>query len=133
MASICHWGEPYQTESEPNTIRSGPMNFISCPIRCAATVGKVTIEEAHVVPSSAYVFLYGRTRSAYSVVHLMSGTPSRSLPDFTSCKASYMKNAGWMQAWYVMKLRFGQAFAAFGRSAGCPISGRTGSALLRPL
>jgi hypothetical protein len=43
---------------------------MSCPIRCAATVGNVTIEEAQVVPSSAYAFLYGRTNSAYSVVHL---------------------------------------------------------------
>src|SRR5207244_11283690 len=87
-ASICHWGDPYHTESEPNTIRSGPMNFMSCPMMWAATVGKVTTEEAQVVPISAYTFLKGATRAAYSVVQLMSGTPSRSLPDFTSCSDS---------------------------------------------
>src|SRR5437870_11386457 len=97
-ASICHWGDPYQTESEPKTIRSSPMNFMSCPMMCAATVGKVTTDDAHVVPISAYAFLNGATRMAYSVVHVMSGTPSRSLPDFSSCRDSPIKNAGWMQA-----------------------------------
>ena len=52
-ASICHCGEPYQTESDPKTIRSSPMNFRSWPRMCAATVGKVTTDDAQVVPISA--------------------------------------------------------------------------------
>src|SRR5207244_10173815 len=73
-ASICHWGPPYQSESDPNTIRSGPMNFRSWPMICAHTVGNVTTDPAKVVPSSAYTFRNGADSSANCVVQLMSGT-----------------------------------------------------------
>lgn len=52
-ASICHWGEPYQTESVPQGTRSLPMPRISVPSRAAQWRGCTTAEEAKVVPSSA--------------------------------------------------------------------------------
>src|SRR5215510_3853208 len=92
--SICHCGEPYQTESEPNTIRSSPMNFKSCPRMWAAIVGKVTTDEAHVVPISAMQFGRSATSWAYSVVQLMFGTPPRSFSALTSSKESARKKFG---------------------------------------
>ena len=92
----------------------------------AATVGNVTIDEAHVVPISAMQFEYGATSCAYSVVHLMSGTPSRSVRERMVCSESACQVVCWMQEWYVTNLRPGQSCAAFGRSAGWPSTGSGG-------
>ena len=53
MASICHCGEPYHTESVPHTTRSGPIRFTSWPINAAQKRGLVTAVLAKVVPISA--------------------------------------------------------------------------------
>ncbi len=62
-------------------MRSSPRYRISWPMMCAATVGNVTTDDPQVVPISAWQFENGATSWAYSVVHLMSGTPSRRVRD----------------------------------------------------
>src|SRR5438094_7632279 len=52
-ASYCHCGEPYHSESEPNTTRFDPMFRRSWPMMCAHTEGKVMIVDANVEPTSA--------------------------------------------------------------------------------
>src|SRR5207248_10432305 len=56
-ASICHCGEPYQTESDPKRTRSSPKNFRPWPRMCAQPQGKVMTDDANVVPSSATTFV----------------------------------------------------------------------------
>ena len=46
------WGEPYQMESVPHTIRSGPRATSSLPRTWAASAGRRSMRN-HVVPSSA--------------------------------------------------------------------------------
>src|SRR2546428_9523200 len=47
-ASYCHCGEPYHSESEPNTTRFDPMFWRSWPMMCAHTEGKGMIVDANV-------------------------------------------------------------------------------------
>src|SRR5216683_3501953 len=86
-ASICHCGDPYQTESDPNTMRSSPKYFTAWPSRWAQTLGKVITLEANVVPSSAYTFGYGAEVWKNCVLQWMFGTPLRRFPDFRSSYA----------------------------------------------
>jgi hypothetical protein len=53
IASICHCGEPYHTESVPQITWSGPMPLTSVPIMAAQWRGCLTAELANEVPSSA--------------------------------------------------------------------------------
>src|SRR5207247_3715152 len=94
-----HCGAPYQSESEPNTMRSGPRYFMSCPSMCAHTLGNVTTHEAKVVPISAYTFFRGAEFCANSVSQRRSGTPLRSFPARIACSASASKKRGPKQAW----------------------------------
>jgi hypothetical protein len=52
MASICHCGEPYQTESEPHSTRSAPSPRTSVPRKAAAKRGLDTAQVAKAVPIS---------------------------------------------------------------------------------
>src|SRR5437870_13160781 len=51
-ASICHWGDPYHTESLPQTTWSAPIPLTSVPMNAAAKRGFATAELANEVPSS---------------------------------------------------------------------------------
>ena len=53
IASICHCGDPYQTESVPQMTWSAPMPRMSVPRNAAAWRGWVTAELANDVPISA--------------------------------------------------------------------------------
>ena len=66
---------------------------------CAHTLGKVTTQEAKVVPISAYTFLSGAEICANSVSHRRSGTPLRSFSARISSSASAAKKRGPKQAW----------------------------------
>src|SRR2546425_1253374 len=96
------YGGP-QWQIDPNTMRSGPMNFRSWPMICAHTVGNVTTEPAKGVPSSAYTFRNGADSSANCVVQLMSGTSApwttRVDPDRIVSRESRSKNPLRMQEW----------------------------------
>ena len=52
-------GEPYQIESVPHTMRSGPTARSSLPSTCAASTGRRSMRY-HVLPSSAYTLAPGR-------------------------------------------------------------------------
>src|SRR5207302_8090353 len=52
-ASICHCGEPYHTESVPQTTWSRPRPLIQVPTRAAAKRGFAVHELAKLVPMSA--------------------------------------------------------------------------------
>src|SRR6266850_7806830 len=80
-ASICHCGDPYQTESEPNTMRSSPKYLSAWPSRWAQTLGNVITQEAKVVPSSAYTFRNGADVCRNCVDQWMFGTPLSRAPD----------------------------------------------------
>ena len=54
-------GEPYQIESVPHTMRSGPTARSSLPSTCAASTGRRSIRY-QVLPSSAYTLAPGRDR-----------------------------------------------------------------------
>ncbi len=88
------------------------MIFMNWPKRCAATVGNVMMQEAKVVPISAYTFLKGLEMYANSVLQRMSGTPCfspnpvsfgpgplRSRPELMSTRALLTQKPGRMHAW----------------------------------
>src|SRR5260370_33577572 len=51
-ASICHWGDPYQTESLRHMTWSGPSPRTSVPMSAAASCGFDTAQGAEDVPTS---------------------------------------------------------------------------------
>ena len=51
-ASICHWGEPYHTESLPQATWSAPSPRTRVPTRAAASGGLDTAQVANDVPIS---------------------------------------------------------------------------------
>ena len=56
-ASICHCGDPYQTESLPHMTWSVPRPRTSVPTRAAASGGLDTAQVAKDVPISPYTLL----------------------------------------------------------------------------
>src|SRR4029450_13825044 len=80
MASICHCGDPYQTESVPHMMWSAPIPLISVPINAAENLGCATAELANDVPSSAYTLVTPNLCgiSARSLAHLMRPVDSNS-------------------------------------------------------
>src|SRR4051794_17200383 len=122
-------------------------------MRCANTVGKVTIMEAMVVPSSAYRFLSRRRLEgerdvgsppamylpaaicANCVDQRIFGKPLPSLSHrivgccepgraSMSSRACRSQKLGRKHEWYMIQLNIGQSVQAFTRSSGLPNSGR---------
>src|SRR5262249_14246627 len=80
MASICHCGDPYQTESVPPLICAAPIPLVNVPINAAENLGWATAELANDVPSSAYTLVTPNLCgiSARSLAHLMRPVDSNS-------------------------------------------------------
>src|ERR1700757_2879033 len=79
-ASICHCGEPYQTESVPQKIWSWPRPLINEPIIAAQKRGLDVAETAKLVPTSEYTLFtpYFAGIAARSVIHLILPVRSNS-------------------------------------------------------